>query len=105
MARPSSVFLTVLLVMAAPPLSWSDSFRCGRKVVRDGDSAADVLSRCGEPGRRESGQASIWLPQGRKQVRVERWYYLNGPRRLERIVLLYRGRVVGVESGRRGGGS
>lgn len=79
----------------------ADSFRCGRRVVRDGDTAAEVLERCGEPAAREKGYETLWLVGGQRRVRVERWRYRPGAGRLERIVLLHRGEVVKIRSGSR----
>ena len=95
----SMVFLGVSI--AACGLVQADTFRCGRKVVRAGDSQESVVERCGQPQRRESGYESLWLANGHQRVRVERWLYKTGERRLERVVLLYRGEVVGVRTGRR----
>jgi hypothetical protein len=94
-----------LLWLAVGLLCWSparaDSFRCGRKVVRSGDTLEELLQRCGEPRQRGSGYESIWLPDGQQRVRVERWHYKLGGRKLERVVLLYRGQIVAVRTGPR----
>lgn len=79
----------------------ADSFRCGRKVVRNGDTQAQLIARCGHPGRRDNGHELVRLPEGHQRVRVERWHYKLGSRQLERTVLLYQGRVVGMRSGAR----
>ncbi len=55
----------------------------------------------GAAQRTDSGTEALWLPEGHQRVRVERWYYKSGDRRLERIVLLYRGEVVAVRTGSR----
>jgi len=83
------------------PSAEADSFRCGRKVVRSGDAQSTVLSVCGEPQRKDTAQETLWTGASQKTVRVHRWYYKSSSRKLERVVLLYQGKVVGVETGGR----
>lgn len=79
----------------------ADSMRCGRKVVRNGDSAATLLEHCGEPRYRARTNAEIETSDGRRNVKVEQWHYKQSERSLERIVLIYRGAIVAVRTGRR----
>jgi len=79
----------------------ADSFRCGRKVVRSGDSQSELLTACGEPQRRDSAQEGLWIGSSQKTVKVHRWYYKTSGRRLERTVVLYQGKIVAVRSGKR----
>jgi len=79
----------------------ADSFRCGRKVVRSGDAQAQLLSACGEPQRKDSGQEELWAGASQKTVKVQRWYYKTSGRKLERVVLLYQGKIVAVRTGGR----
>jgi len=79
----------------------ADSFRCGRKVVRSGDAQAQLLSACGEPQRRDSGQEELWTGASQKTVKVQRWYYKTSGRKLERVVVLYQGKIVAVQTGGR----
>jgi len=79
----------------------ADSMRCGRKVVRTGDSPAALLEHCGEPKYRGRGYAEVNTKDGRQAVKVEQWHYKRSERSLERIVLIYRGEIVAVETGSR----
>lgn len=79
----------------------ADSMRCGHKVVRTGDSPAALLERCGEPRYRSRGDAEIDTAQGRRSVKVQRWHYKEDERSLERVVLVFQGEIVGMETGRR----
>jgi hypothetical protein len=79
----------------------ADSFRCGRKVVRSGDAQSVLQSACGEPQRRDSGQEELWTGASQKTVKMQRWYYKASGRKLERVVLLYQGKIVGVRTGGR----
>lgn len=79
----------------------ADSLRCGRTVVRNGDTLEKLRQRCGEPLRRDFVQEQFWLGDGLRRVRVERWYYKPGSRALSRFVLIYQGKIVGVRTGER----
>lgn len=76
----------------------ADSYRCGRKLIRSGDSSADVIRVCGEPAYKNRGRESIELNGTRKQVAVERWFYRRGSRSLRHIIILHRGKVVAIEA-------
>ena len=88
------------LIMLSAPVS-ADSFRCGRKVIRTGDSSADVMQKCGSPQSRDSASEEVWLNRTQQKIRVERWHYKQGTSKLGRVVLVYRGEVVGVRTGSR----
>lgn len=75
----------------------ADSYRCGRKLVRSGDSAGEVLSRCGPPRYKDRGKASVRIAGAKKQLAVQRWYYRKSSRSLGRVILIHQGRVVGIE--------
>jgi hypothetical protein len=96
------MLLTFLLIMTAfTDTVWADSFRCGRKVVRTGDSPADLLQRCGKPRHKDKGYENVREKGRQNRVRVERWYYKKSSRRLEQIVLIHRGRIVAIDNGSR----
>lgn len=92
------MLLTLLLL---PIPGAADSYRCGRKLIRDGDTSADVLRVCGEPMARDRGRADVRDDGVTRSVAVERWHYRQSTRSLPRIVNIYRGRVVSIEVGRR----
>lgn len=79
----------------------ADTFRCGSKVVRSGDSSSAVIQNCGKPLYKDKGYEVVRLREGRKKVRVERWRYKKSSRSLERIVMIYQGRVVAIDTGQR----
>ena len=95
--------LTVLfcvLTAFVPDLS-ADSFRCGRKLISNGDSASEVLHVCGEPRYKDRGNVKIKVNGVTKNTRVERWYYKKSSRSLEHAILIHKGSVVAVEVGNR----
>lgn len=99
--RAALTVLALIVVLLTSQIAFADSFRCGRKVIRSGDSPATLMRYCGEPSYRGRGYADVDTGDGQRQVKVEQWHYKLGERSLEHIVYVYRGRIVGVEVGRR----
>lgn len=91
----------ILIGWSALAETRADSLRCGRALVRNGDTPEMLLQRCGEPLWRDFVQEQFWLGDGLRRVRVERWHYKPGSRALWRIVLIYQGQIVGVRTGDR----
>jgi len=99
--RNTGIALAVATLWALCAAAQADSYRCGRQLIRTGDSAADVLQVCGEPRYKDRGQATLRLGGAEKSASVERWYYKKSRRSLEHVVLLHKGRVVAIEVGGR----
>ncbi len=85
--------------------------RCEPYALREGDTALDVLARCGEPTLREEQEDTrSWgreLAEGERAVAtqtvsVEVWTYDFGPGTLVRHLRIQDGKVVRVETGGRG---
>lgn len=93
--------LLLTAVIAGPPDVFADSYRCGRQLVRDGDSAERLLRLCGEPRRRDSGTETVMIDGAWGPQRVQRWYYRKNRRSLEYVVMVHRGTVVAIAAGRR----
>ncbi len=93
------IFVQALLLAAVllPPDAAADSYRCGRQVVRDGDTVSRRLEVCGPPLRKSSGAETFEVAGVPRRARVTRWHYRMGARRLERQVLVYQGRIVAIE--------
>ena len=97
---PCVLSVIVLQLGGAQPAE-ADSYRCGRKLVRTGDSSAAVLRVCGEPRFKDRGHERVVLDGGSKLLPVERWHYKRSRRSLEHVVMLYRGRVIAISVGGR----
>ena len=96
------ISLSLLVPLVLPPaLAEADSYRCGRKIVRSGDPVSRLLEVCGKPGRKDSGSETIEFSGVPRKVKVQRWYYKQGSRRLERVVFVYRGKIAAIEVGGR----
>ena len=97
--RPGSLVLVLALLLFTG--AHADSVRCGRRVVHTGDTLELLRSRCGEPNGRDHAVEQFWLDGVLQKVRVERWYYKPGNRKLGRVILVYRGKVIGIRTGGR----
>jgi hypothetical protein len=101
--------LLVLLGAAlAPADTRADAFRCGSRLITDGDTIEDVLAYCGEPAERrrtwirrqprfEYGGQEIPFP-GEEDVPVDEWTYDLGANRLMRRVRFVAGKVDSIET-------
>lgn len=99
-----SIFICLIIVTMDWVLLrtiYADSYRCGRKLVREGDSTARLLTLCGEPRFKDSGTEKIRINGSNADKRVQRWHYKKSSRSLERIVLIYSGNIVGIKVGNR----
>lgn len=101
-------------VLFAALLSWAgpaaaDSFRCGSKLMTDGDTMGKVEALCGPPDsveRREVLQRPIRWFRGRPfftstgfvAIPVEFWTYNLGPNKLMRRLRFEDGLLVDVET-------
>lgn len=91
-----AAILLIFLVMASSVV-YADSYRCGRKIVRDGDSADDLLRVCGEPQHKERTRTFMTVDGHYRKVSVQRWYYRKSERSLEHVMLIYEGRIAAID--------
>lgn len=99
--------MVVAAAMVAP--AHADGLRCGGRLLRDGDSRAEVRAFCGEPAdvqtrsilRRPVYNLSgrmVFLGDGLIEVPVETWTYNFGPNKLMRRIRFVDGIVDQVET-------
>jgi hypothetical protein len=97
-----TVITGVLLLVVLSNLGHADTMRCETGlVVSNGDSAADVLTKCGKPTQREKRQECHGLYTGRSRadcVTVDMWTYNFGPRRLLYSLIFKKGRLAAVQT-------
>lgn len=105
MKRFAAVLLLGLLV-SAPAFA----FRCGSKIVREGDTRSEVAAKCGEPTdvimQRSVFRRPVVWSYGRPyyvgenyiEVPVESWVYNLGPNKLMRRLRLEGGVVTEIET-------
>jgi hypothetical protein len=101
--------LLVLLLTAAAGSVQADALRCGTKLVSEGDTRGEVVSKCGDPT--EVDHSTMWVQpvtwirgrpvqvgNGLVEVPVELWLFNLGPNKFMRRVRFEDGRVVAIET-------
>jgi hypothetical protein len=101
------VIIVVLGLLAASP---AFAFRCGSKLVTEGDTRDEVAAKCGEPTDVINlgsvfHRPVIWtrgrpyfIGQDFIEIPVESWIYNLGPNKLMRRVRFEGGVVVEIET-------
>ena len=90
--------LVFLMLVCASDLVWADSWRCGRQIVKTGDSPATVIQRCGRPDATGRGRETI-RDNGNRSVTTQRWTYLGRGKRSKTLVFA-RGKLLRIEHNR-----
>ena len=108
MAKAMAQLVLAMTVLCSQGAA-ADSFRCGTRLVSDGDSIDKVAALCGPPTdvqRREVLQQPIHWYHGRPYytsygpvpVPIEYWTYNLGPNKLMRRLKFEDGLLVDVET-------
>jgi hypothetical protein len=103
------VLFLLLLLAASAESAQADAFRCGTRLVTEGDTRGEVSNKCGDPTEVDHSsilvQPTAWIhgrpvaiANGFVEVPVEVWLYNLGPQRLMRRVRFQDGRVVAIET-------
>lgn len=75
---------------------FADSFRCGRKIVKSGDSGNMLIKKCGKPVRKFSSKQKS-VDNGRvSNVPVSNWVYERRGKR-DMIVSVRNGAIVNIQ--------
>jgi hypothetical protein len=104
------ILCTVMFGLAAPEARADGSFRCGKRLVRDGDTEDDVQQKCGEPDASRTWtevQTEAYYVAGRKlersvPVTYTEYKYDFGRHRLMLYITFVQGRTVHVKTGEYG---
>jgi hypothetical protein len=92
-----------LLCLLLPLAASAESMRCGKWVVNETASTAEILEKCGEPQQKDVSKEDVVAksPSGyfnKVGVKVtERWRYQASDRRLPMLVTIVDGKVVSIE--------
>ena len=88
------LLLTISLLVFSSAAA--DSFRCGRKLVKQGDSGNSLIKKCGKPSRKYSSKELV-NDQGRlSKVSVSNWVY-DRNRKKDMIVSVRSGTVIKIQ--------
>jgi len=87
------VFTIFILLSTTAP---ADSFRCGRTLVKVGDSSNALIKKCGDPVRKYTSKENINDHGRQVQTGVSNWVF---PRKggKDMIVSVYSGAVVKMQ--------
>ncbi len=100
------LYAAILSMAAASP---AFAFRCGTKLVTEGDTRSEVIQKCGDPveiDRRSIFRQPLYWIHGRPyyvgngvvEIPVEVWIYNFGPSKLMRQIRFEDGKVVDIET-------
>lgn len=109
MQKKTAATLTLAAALLWAGGAAADSFRCGTRLVTDGDSIDKVQALCGAPDsiqRREVMQRPVRWYRGRPYyttyepvpIPIEYWTYNLGPNKLMRRLTFEDGLLVDVET-------
>jgi hypothetical protein len=94
--RTLAAAFTALAIAAAAPAQ--AGLRCGRELVQEGESVAQLLLACGEPTLRQTIAVDN---TSKTEGIVEQWIYDFGRGTLLQIVTLEGGKIASIEDGGR----
>ena len=96
--------LVLISALSMLPLAASaESMRCGKWVVSETSSAAEILEKCGEPQKKDIAHEDVYARNAlgntnKIGVKVtERWRYQASNRVLPMLVTIVDGKVVSIE--------
>ena len=89
----------ILLLISVSGLAHADSWRCGRQIVKTGDSVSAVIQRCGRPDFTSRGRETI-QDSGRRSVTTQRWTYNTARGQRSKTLVFVKGRLLRIEHDR-----
>ena len=98
----ASVVLALMLTIPSLPAS-AESMRCGKWVVSETSSTADVLEKCGEPQQKDVAREDVLGTNAlgnpiKLGVKVtERWRYQRSNQALPMLVTIADGKVISID--------
>jgi hypothetical protein len=99
--RQLTVTLFVLSIL--PFAASAESMRCGKGVISETSSAAEILEKCGEPQKKDISHEDVYARNSlgntnKVGVKVtERWRYQASDRVLPMLVTIVDGKIVSIE--------
>ena len=87
-------------LLAFSLLAWNvvqaDSFRCGRMLIKAGESSNALIKKCGNPARKYSSKETVWDAGRSSRVGVSNWVYERHGKK-DMIVSVRNGSVVKIQ--------
>lgn len=103
MRAHSFATLLCLLLPLMPLGASADSMRCGKWVVNETTSSAEIMEKCGEPQQKDVlrddvlGKNTLGNPIKLGVKVTERWRYQRSTNALPMLVTIVDGKVVSIE--------
>jgi len=91
----NKLFLLILFVLVSSNIL-AGSFRCGRTLVKAGESSNALIKKCGNPVRKYSSKELVNDEGHRKQVGVTNWVYERRGKK-DMIVSIHSGSVIKIQ--------
>lgn len=74
----------------------ADSFRCGRSIVKLGESSNALMKKCGDPLRKYSSKEAVYKHGRQSNVTVSNWVYTRRGKN-DMIVSVRSGAVIKIQ--------
>lgn len=84
-----------MLVVCFSTSIYADSIRCGRAVVKVGDSTNMLVKKCGRPSDKFSSRIQVSDNGRQRQTSVSNWVYRRAGQK-DRVVSIYAGAVIKI---------
>ena len=84
------------IAFVSSSITSADSFRCGRKLVKQNESVSALVKKCGQPVRKFNGRQDAWIKGMQKRVSVSNWVYERRGKR-DMVVSIHNGAVIRIE--------
>ena len=88
--------LVLFLLVSLSGNLLADSFRCGRKLVKTGESSNALVKKCGQPVRKLKSNEQVKLHGQQKRTAVSNWVYERRNKK-DMVVSIKNGTVVRIE--------
>jgi hypothetical protein len=97
------IALVTSLLLLLPLVVSAESMRCGKWVVNETASTAEIVEKCGEPQQKDVSREDVVAKNTSGYVNkigvkvTERWRYQASNRSLPMLVTIVDGKVVSIE--------
>ena len=88
------ILFTVILLFASD--SFAGSIRCGRKIVKRGDSGNTLIKKCGNPVRKYSSKETVNENGRQSNATVSNWVYQRNGKK-DMVVSVRNGAVIKIQ--------
>lgn len=88
--------ILLFIIFSISITSFADSFRCGRKLVKQNESANALIKKCGKPVRKFSSKELTSIEGQQKRVSVSNWVYERRGKK-DMIISVRDGSIIKIE--------